>query len=459
MYRDEGKIVGGIKEILEGVWVTADVGAKADPHDVMACDLVLNASLVWVPGPGTGLGGRVEPLSLLQQINLSKVAPGVVFLVGVDKYLWDGSHLGKVPSSPDDYSAGERQAYGELQAILRRDNVPPGVKAEPDDITGTSLEMGADGLWAGASVGTLTQVQADALVSSGAMGKVQIGTPAEIDGKHARWTGTAWQSDLIVGPFTDIPAANAWAAANPSSLFPGLLATAGGVQIRWKGAVGWVAAYGDAVGTIYNGTTVPFPTPSASLLGMRIPAVNPAVPRGFSWLECNGTSWAPPAGELIAGVFSDYYTSPIANVVPNALTATEIWSGEIIPDYMLPDRIVIRGSLQTIIINSAGVAGANIGLYVSSSPGTCNGFNGIVSAYNLTPTSVGVGNIWQAQGINWKRGSLIGGPDGRGTVAGSLSDTYPAVAGSTRLRLSIKPSSLTDRGALYGAAIYSAGNL
>lgn len=54
-------------------------------------------------------------------------------------------------------------------------------------------------------------------------------------------SGQWWENDLIVGPFADIPAANAWAAANPSALFPGLLATAGGVQVRWGGAVaGWV---------------------------------------------------------------------------------------------------------------------------------------------------------------------------------------------------------------------------
>lgn len=53
-------------------------------------------------------------------------------------------------------------------------------------------------------------------------------------------SGQWWENDLIVGPFADISAANAWAAASPSSLFPGLLATAGGVQIRWVGGgVGW----------------------------------------------------------------------------------------------------------------------------------------------------------------------------------------------------------------------------
>lgn len=55
-------------------------------------------------------------------------------------------------------------------------------------------------------------------------------------------SGQWWESDLIVGPFANITEANAWAAANPSSLFLGLLATSNGQQISWGGAgVGWVS--------------------------------------------------------------------------------------------------------------------------------------------------------------------------------------------------------------------------
>lgn len=56
-------------------------------------------------------------------------------------------------------------------------------------------------------------------------------------------SGQWWESDLIVGPFTNITEANAWAAANPSSLFPGLLAIINGVPYSWSGT-GW-----DVVGT------------------------------------------------------------------------------------------------------------------------------------------------------------------------------------------------------------------
>lgn len=58
-------------------------------------------------------------------------------------------------------------------------------------------------------------------------------------------SGQWWESNLIVGPFSNITEANAWAAANPSSLFLGLLATIGGVPYSWGGTA-W-----DAVGNSF----------------------------------------------------------------------------------------------------------------------------------------------------------------------------------------------------------------
>lgn len=51
-------------------------------------------------------------------------------------------------------------------------------------------------------------------------------------------SGQWWESNPIVGPFSNITEANAWAAANPSSLFQGLLATINGVPYSWNGT-GW----------------------------------------------------------------------------------------------------------------------------------------------------------------------------------------------------------------------------
>ena len=72
----------------------------------------------------------------------------------------------------------------------------PGTYAAPEDVAGCTLEMGADGLWTGASVGTLTQVQADALVAAGAMGQVKAGTPGNVAGTLVRWGGggVGWTS-------------------------------------------------------------------------------------------------------------------------------------------------------------------------------------------------------------------------------------------------------------------------
>lgn len=49
-------------------------------------------------------------------------------------------------------------------------------------------------------------------------------------------SGQWWESNLIVGPFSNITEANAWAAANPSSLFLGLLAIINGVPYSWSGS-------------------------------------------------------------------------------------------------------------------------------------------------------------------------------------------------------------------------------
>lgn len=54
-------------------------------------------------------------------------------------------------------------------------------------------------------------------------------------------SGQWWESNLIVGPFSNITEANAWAAANPSSLFLGLLAIINGALYSRSGTA-WVVA-------------------------------------------------------------------------------------------------------------------------------------------------------------------------------------------------------------------------
>ena len=79
---------------------------------------------------------------------------------------------------------------GKLSEILAS-TANPGTYAAPEDVAGCTLEMGADGLWTG-NVGTLTQVQADALVASGAMASVKVGTPGNVAGALVRYGGARW---------------------------------------------------------------------------------------------------------------------------------------------------------------------------------------------------------------------------------------------------------------------------
>lgn len=68
-------------------------------------------------------------------------------------------------------------------------------------------------------------------------------------------SGQWWESNPIVGPFSNITEANAWAAANPRSLFLGLLAIINGVPYSWGGAA-WGAAVG---GKSYSPRLYKFP--------------------------------------------------------------------------------------------------------------------------------------------------------------------------------------------------------
>lgn len=123
-------------------------------------------------------------------------------------------------------------------------------------------------------------------------------------------SGQWWKSDLIVGPFSNITEANAWAAANPSSLFLGLLATISGVPYSWRGA-GWGAADGGGGLPVFaNYAALPAPT-----LGL-IAQIPRLCGNGYFALRANGTRWEVCPGESIvrdAGVGSAGYN----------LTATE----------------------------------------------------------------------------------------------------------------------------------------
>ncbi len=94
------------------------------------------------------------------------------------------------------YPDVRREVRGNLSEILVA-TANPGTYAAPEDVTGTYLEMGTDGLWTGASVGTLTQVEADTLYASGALASVKVGTPVTSAGTQRQWggAGVGWVID------------------------------------------------------------------------------------------------------------------------------------------------------------------------------------------------------------------------------------------------------------------------
>ena len=128
------------------------------------------------------------------------------------------------------------EVRGTLAEILAS-TANPGTYAAPEDVAGCTLEMGADGLWTGASVGTLTQVQADALVASGAMAAVKAGTPGNVSGVPCSWSGSA----LV-------------AVANRYTATPGTMGYGSKLLTRYNPALANVAyTAGDCTHTVYVG--------------------------------------------------------------------------------------------------------------------------------------------------------------------------------------------------------------
>lgn len=299
---------------------------------------------------------------------------------------------------------------GTLSEILAS-TANPGTYAAPEDVTGTFLEMGADGLWTGASVGYLTKAQADAvLAAQGVKATLKVGVPAQVDG----------------GPVT------------------------------WRGAVdGW----GDA-------TTISAPPASGSYVGQIIWVANPAVPRGRSRLEWTGTVWAPPAGELIAAIWRG--AAPVALVTPGNTSLTVVYQSPIIPDYMLPANIKASICGFMSAKNAAGVANCLLGFAVSGTVPTV-GYQ-YDYAYPLscivTPSASGIG-IGMTPAPKTRQCGTISLPNARnyflqpynyGPLEMSSTD-FPFVTGQNRVYAMAQPSGAADQIQLDGYSIVSEGNL
>lgn len=145
------------------------------------------------------------------------------------------------------YPDVRREVRGALAEILVS-TANPGTYAAPEDVTGTFLEMGADGKWYGASVGALTQAQADALYASGAMATVKVGTPGNVSGVPYSWSGTAWV-----------------AVANGLPATPGAMGYGSKLLTRYNPALANVAyTAGDCTRTVYGGQPEDYNTQRAA---------------------------------------------------------------------------------------------------------------------------------------------------------------------------------------------------
>lgn len=143
-------------------------------------------------------------------------------------------------------------------------------------------------------------------------------------------SGQWWESNLIVGPFSNITEANAWAAANPNSLFLGLLATSNGQQISWGGAmVGWIAAGG---GIPYVGSIIP-----TYYIADYIWVTNPAVPLGRSRMVWNPVTlaymWAESYTPATYLIVDHSENAPYTMVYKHAksLVDTRVLSTSVVP--------------------------------------------------------------------------------------------------------------------------------
>ena len=107
-------------------------------------------------------------------------------------------------------------AMGTLQEILAGTGIAAKVRALPNDVAGCTLEMGADGKWVG-TLGSLSKATADALVASGAMASVAVGTPGNIAGVHVVYgPGVGWrdQAETYIKPAMVLPGLGSLAGGN-----------------------------------------------------------------------------------------------------------------------------------------------------------------------------------------------------------------------------------------------------
>lgn len=241
----------------------------------------------------------------------------------------------------------------------------------------------------------------------------------------------------------------------PSGVNLGPTISVAGVLWYWSE----YGVYAKAGSPPYVGATIP--TATSARRGDLIQVDNAAVPLGRSILRCTGTTWAPPAGEVLAVALPVDDNTPIYNQAPGGTSLVTIWSSPVIPDYLLPNLVEFEICANVGLSNATGTAGAVIGV----------GISGVVpvgattSAYPLAWTGTpqiyptGPGDKVNAFGCRRKGGFRHGG--GAGTVATSYDqNTCGAfVAGANKLWIMAKPSKTDDVCRFDGAIVRAKGNI
>ena len=276
-------------------------------------------------------------------------------------------------------------------------------------------------------------------------------------------------------PFASEAQRTAWATANLASLLPGRTTAwviVGGVAVEyvWNGplATDWEGIRGPFPGSPANpfaSTTTPAELATLAATGPdEIWIANPAVPRGKSKLVVNAarTLYAPPRGELIAGVYSAG-AAPYFSGSPGVLTIAELWTGAIVPDYMIPDGLWMV-SLGFITMSQASdpVGGAAFGMTLSSAPisdssmdATIQGASAVTPAVNGTQTST----VKSAVPFARVGATFMGSPGTSGGASGQgrAIQIGEFATGATCLRFGVLASKVSDVGNIWNFEVVSAG--
>ena len=219
----------------------------------------------------------------------------------------------------------------------------------------------------------------------------------------------------------------------------------------WGGSFGYVSAL--QVATLQAAI-------ASIAIGAEAVVPNAAVPRGVSRLRRGAAVWAPPAGEPIATAAPSSDAAPIALVTPGVTTLVQIWASEIIPDYMVPNRLEMWVSGNLGVANASGIAGALVGLGLSGNvpSGTAEYLYPIASTRTPTIQFQGIGSSVDAR-LATRRGGLFKHCDTAFATSYDQNPCGPFVSGNTKLYAMAKPSSVADQIRFDGAMVVSKGNL